>query len=84
LCTKHRRNGIASFQEPNFYPILRTQYIPDFFVAERFGLRNTIFWGSKDLALGWRFDGFQEKVRKIAEKKAFGFFNSLEERSSST
>jgi hypothetical protein len=28
------------------------QYIPDFFVAEHYGLRNTASWGSKDLASG--------------------------------
>jgi hypothetical protein len=26
--------------------MLPTQFIPDFFVAEYYGLRNTIFWGS--------------------------------------
>jgi hypothetical protein len=30
--------------------MLTTQFIPDFFVAEYYGLRNTIFWGSLDLA----------------------------------
>jgi hypothetical protein len=34
--------------------MFRPQYIPDFFVAEHYGLRNTTgtFWWSKDLALG--------------------------------
>jgi hypothetical protein len=27
------------------FSILHTQFIPDFFVAEYYGLRNTIFWG---------------------------------------
>jgi hypothetical protein len=30
--------------------MFRTQYIPDFFVAEHYGLWNTSSWGSKDLA----------------------------------
>jgi hypothetical protein len=30
--------------------LFRTQYTPDFLIAEYYGLRNTIFWGSKDLA----------------------------------
>jgi hypothetical protein len=30
--------------------MFRTQYIPDFVVAEHYGLRNTSSWGSKDLA----------------------------------
>jgi hypothetical protein len=32
--------------------LFHTQYTPDFFIAEYYGLRNTIFWGSKDLASG--------------------------------
>jgi hypothetical protein len=32
--------------------LLRTQYSPDFLIAEYYGFRNTIFWGSKDLASG--------------------------------
>jgi hypothetical protein len=31
--------------------MLRTQYIPNIFVAEHYGLRNISSWGSKDLAL---------------------------------
>jgi hypothetical protein len=31
-----------------------TQYIPDFFVAQHYCLRNTSSWGSKDLATGIR------------------------------
>jgi hypothetical protein len=31
--------------------LFRTQYTPDFLIAEYYVLRNTIFWGSKDLAL---------------------------------
>jgi hypothetical protein len=37
-----RNNTIAS--------LFRTQFNPDFWVAEYYGLRNTIFWWSKDLA----------------------------------
>jgi hypothetical protein len=37
-----RNNTIAS--------LFRTQYTPDFLIAEYYGLRDTIFWGSKDLA----------------------------------
>jgi hypothetical protein len=33
--------------------LFRTQYTPDFLIAEYYGLRNTIFWGSKDLASGF-------------------------------
>jgi hypothetical protein len=33
-----------------FFSMLPTQFIPDFFVAEYYGLRNTIFWGSEYLA----------------------------------
>jgi hypothetical protein len=32
------------------FPMFHTQYIPDFCVAEHYGLRNTTSWGSKDLA----------------------------------
>jgi hypothetical protein len=39
-----RNNTIAS--------LFRTQFTPDFLVAEYYCLRNTIFWGSKDLASG--------------------------------
>jgi hypothetical protein len=39
-----RNNTIAS--------LFRTQYTPDFLIAEYYGLRNTIFWGTKDLASG--------------------------------
>jgi hypothetical protein len=60
LCTKHLRNGtgIVSFhrifrQGHNFSPMFRTQYIPDFFIADHYGLRNTSSWGPKDLALGF-------------------------------
>jgi hypothetical protein len=34
------------------FPMSLTQYIPDFFVAEHYGLRNTASWWSKDLASG--------------------------------
>jgi hypothetical protein len=37
-----RNNTIAS--------LYRTQYIPDFLIAEYYGLRNTIFWVAEDLA----------------------------------
>jgi hypothetical protein len=37
-----RNNIIAS--------LFRTQYSPDFLKAEYYGLRNTIFWVTKDLA----------------------------------
>jgi hypothetical protein len=37
-----RNNIIAS--------LFRTQYTPDFLIAEYYGLRNTIFWVTKDLA----------------------------------
>jgi hypothetical protein len=55
LCAKHRRNGIVSIyrilgQEITFFQMFLTQYIPDFLVAEHYGLRKTTFWGSKDLA----------------------------------
>jgi hypothetical protein len=39
-----RNNGIAS--------LFRTQYTPDFLIAEYYGLRNTIFLMTKDLASG--------------------------------
>jgi hypothetical protein len=32
--------------------LFRTQYTPDFFIAVYYGLRNTIFWVTKDLAYG--------------------------------
>jgi hypothetical protein len=32
--------------------MLPTQLIPDFFVAEYYGLRNTIFWGLRISPLG--------------------------------
>jgi hypothetical protein len=32
-----------------------TQYIPNLFEAEQYGLLNTSSWGSKDLALKLRF-----------------------------
>jgi hypothetical protein len=32
--------------------LFRTQYTPDFLIAEYYGLRNTIFWMTKDLASG--------------------------------
>jgi hypothetical protein len=34
--------------------LFRTQYTPNFLIAEYYGLRNTIFWGSKDPASAWR------------------------------
>jgi hypothetical protein len=37
-----RNNTIAS--------LFRTQYTPDFLIAEYYGLLNTIFWVTKDLA----------------------------------
>jgi hypothetical protein len=37
-----RNNIIAS--------LFRTQYTPDFLIAEYYGLRNTIFWVTEDLA----------------------------------
>jgi hypothetical protein len=41
-----------------FLSMLPTQFIPHFFEAEYYGLRNTIFWGSKDLASElWQGDG---------------------------
>jgi hypothetical protein len=36
------KNTIAS--------LFRTQYTPNFLKAEYYGLQNTIFWGTKDLA----------------------------------
>jgi hypothetical protein len=41
-----RKNTIAS--------LFRTQYTPDFLIAEYYGLRNTIFWVTEDLASGVR------------------------------
>jgi hypothetical protein len=35
--------------------LFRAQFSPDFLIAEYYRLRNTIFWGSKDLA-SVRFD----------------------------
>jgi hypothetical protein len=35
--------------------LFRTQYTPDFVRAENYGLRNTIFWMTKDLAPGPTF-----------------------------
>jgi hypothetical protein len=40
-----RNNTIAS--------LFHTQYAPNFLIAEYFGLRNTIFWVTEDLALGF-------------------------------
>jgi hypothetical protein len=37
-----RNNTIAS--------LFRTQYTPDFLIAENYGLQNTIFWVTEDLA----------------------------------
>jgi hypothetical protein len=37
-----------------------TQFIPDFLVAEYYGLRNTIFWVAKDLAFGWGREGWED------------------------
>jgi hypothetical protein len=34
--------------------LFRTQYTPDFLIAEYYGLRNTIFWVTEDLASAWR------------------------------
>jgi hypothetical protein len=42
--SKDRNNTIAS--------VFRTQHTPDFMIAEYYGLRNTIFWVTKDLASG--------------------------------
>jgi hypothetical protein len=46
-----RSNTIAS--------LFRTQYTPDFFIAEYYGLRNTIFWVTKDLASGVKVNRFR-------------------------
>jgi hypothetical protein len=32
--------------------LFRAQYTPDFLIAEYYGLRNTNFWVTKDLAYG--------------------------------
>jgi hypothetical protein len=37
--------------------LFRTQYTPDFLIAEFYGLRNTIFWVTEDLASGLGRDG---------------------------
>jgi hypothetical protein len=52
-----RNNTIAS--------LFRTQYTPDFLIAEYHSLRNTIFLMTKDLALGWDYVGTRAKVRWI-------------------
>jgi hypothetical protein len=51
LSKKQRSNGIVLSKEYldrniTIFSMLPTQFIPDFFAAEYFGLRNTIFWGS--------------------------------------
>jgi hypothetical protein len=40
-----RNNTISS--------LYRTQYTPDFLIAEHYGLRTTIFWVTEDLTSGW-------------------------------
>jgi hypothetical protein len=45
-----RNNTIAS--------LFRTQYTPNFLIAEYYGLRNTIFWVTEDLATG-------QEIRKL-------------------
>jgi hypothetical protein len=59
LCAKQRSNGIVygiSIEYLDgyitFFSMLPTQYITNFLVAEYYGLRNTIFWESKNLASG--------------------------------
>jgi hypothetical protein len=52
-----RNNTIAS--------LFRTQYTPDFLIAEYCGLRNTIFWVTEDLASGVIFWKHVKTVEKI-------------------
>jgi hypothetical protein len=42
------------------FPMSRPQWIPDFFVAVHYGLRNTTYWWPKDLALGRPMKGRQD------------------------
>jgi hypothetical protein len=51
-----RNNTIAS--------LFRTQYTPDFLKAEYNGLRNTIFWVTKDLASGRLVQGQDLRIGK--------------------
>jgi hypothetical protein len=55
LCGKHRKKVMFlskySLDRNNIIASLfRTQYTPDFLIAEYNGLRNTIFWVTEDLA----------------------------------
>jgi hypothetical protein len=48
-----RNNTIASlfrFRNNTIASLFRTQYTPNFLIAEYYGLRNTIFWVTEDLA----------------------------------
>jgi hypothetical protein len=51
LCTKQRMVLFLSkeYLDRNitFFSMLPTQFIPNFFVVDYYGLRNTIFWGSR-------------------------------------
>jgi hypothetical protein len=38
--------------------LFRTQYTPNFLIAEYYGLRNTIFWVTEDLATERASGGF--------------------------
>jgi hypothetical protein len=54
-CGKHRKKVMFlskySLDRHNTIDSLfRTQYTPDFLIAENYSLRNTIFWVTKDLA----------------------------------
>jgi hypothetical protein len=55
LCGKHRKKVMFLSKYPldrnnTIASLFRTQYTPDFLIAEYYGLRNTIFWVTEDLA----------------------------------
>jgi hypothetical protein len=47
--------------------MLPTQFIPNFFVADYYGLRNTIFWVTEHLASGEIPSGFKETLKTWAQ-----------------
>jgi hypothetical protein len=78
---KHRNNSIVSIwrifrQRHTFFSMFRTQFPTDFFVSEHYGLWNTIFWWSKDLASALTFYScvfrFQRNSVGTSHKKDVG------------
>jgi hypothetical protein len=47
------------------------QYIPDFFVAEHYGFKNTFSWGSKDLFSGIAYENYawRKEVKRISDTR---------------